>query len=520
MPSRFDGLAELHWREKAMNRWIVARAAFAVILSCLAGLPRAADAQSVTTYHNSLNRTGAYTVPGLTFAAAKKLHRVAGFNPTISGDVYAQPLYWEQGSGKPPLLIVATESNLVYALNANSGAAVWKTQLAPSVPGGTLPCGNISPEGITGTPVIDPAAGRLYLDASTIQGGSLPRHMIYALSLATGKIVAHWPLNVDNAMAARHASFTSELQGERSALQFFKGKLYITYAGRAGDCGSSNGAVYRGVVIEVTPSATPEITGDWETRAARGGIWAQGGASSDGISLFVTTGNTSGASHWGDGEAVLRLAPGLAHSFATKNYFTPAGWQTLDNDDADLGGTAAIPIRVRDGSGYVRRIIGFGKDGHAYLLNGANLGGIGHAIASPKVSNTRIITGPAIHQTATGTLVIFAGYAGLNENCSGTDLTMVKVTAAKAPLSIGWCVPINGSGAPIVTTTDGTQNAIVWAAGAEGDNELHGFNAVTGATVFSGAGTSMNGLHHFSTLIAANHRLYVAGDNALYAFAF
>jgi hypothetical protein len=504
-----------------MKRSNLGGAAFAAMLSCLAGLPQAAQAQNVTTYHNTLNRTGAYAVPGLTFAAAAKLHPVAGFHPTLSGNVYAQPLYWQQGAGKPPLLIVATESNTVYAFNANSGATIWKTQLAPPVPGGTLPCGNISPEGVTGTPVIDPATGRLYLDASTIQGGSLPRHMIYALSLATGKTVAHWPINVDNAMAARHAAFTSELQGERSALQFFKGKLYITYGGRAGDCGSSNGAIYRGVVIEVAPSATPTITGDWETRAARGGIWSQGGATSDGTSIFATTGNTSGANHWGDGEAVLRLAPGLAHSFATKNYFTPAGWLTLDADDADLGGTAAIPIRVPNGSAFAPRLIGFGKDGHAYLLNGADLGGIGHAIASPKVSNSGIITAPAIHQSPAGTLVIFAGNAGLRENCSGSDLTMVKVTAnAKTPVSIGWCVPINGSGAPIVTTTNGAENAIVWAAGAAGDNELHGFNAVTGATVFSGAGTSMTGLHSFGTLIAANHRLYVAGDNAVYAFAF
>ena len=73
----------------------------------------------------------------------------------------------------------------------------------------------------------------------TIQGGSLPRHMIYALSLANGRTVAHWPINVDNQMAARKANFSSELQGQRSSLQFFKGKLYVTYAGRAGDCGKS-----------------------------------------------------------------------------------------------------------------------------------------------------------------------------------------------------------------------------------------------------------------------------------------
>jgi outer membrane protein assembly factor BamB len=490
-------------------------------MSCLVIAPRGASAQNVVTYHNALDRSGAYTVPGLTFAAAAKIHKVAAFHPAISGNVYAQPLFWQAAGAKVGLLIVATESNLVYALNANTGALVWKTQVGTPVQSGMLPCGNISPEGVTGTPVIDAASGRLYLDASTVQAQNLPRHMIYALLLANGKVVPHWPLNVDTAMAARKASFSSELQGERSALQFFKGKLYISYGGRAGDCGSSTGAVYRGVVVEVTPSALPKITGDWETRAARGGIWSQGGVTSDGTSLFATTGNTSGANSWGDGEAVIRLLPGLARSSAAKDYFAPLNWKTLDNDDADLGGTAAVPFKVSTSSGTLFRLIGLGKDGYAFLLNAPSLGGIGHAIKNIRVSNSEIITAPAVYEGPADTLVAFTNPAGLSANCSGGSLTMLKVTGdAKTPMSIAWCAPLSGSGAPIITTTNGAANPIVWIAGAEGDNEIHGFDALTGKVVFSGANTGMTGLRHFGTLIAANGRFYVAADNTVYAFAF
>jgi hypothetical protein len=49
---------------------------------------------------------------------------------------------------------------------------------------------------------------------------------------------------------------------------------------------------------------------------------------------------------------------------------------------------------------------------------------------------------------------------------------------------------------------------------------LHGFNALTGQVVFSGAGTTMTGLHHFQTILATQRRLYVAADNTVYAFAF
>jgi outer membrane protein assembly factor BamB len=118
-------------------------------------------------------------------------------------------------------------------------------------------------------------------------------------------------------------------------------------------------------------------------------------------------------------------------------------------------------------------------------------------------------------------MVVFAGYAGLPANCSGTDLTMLKVTGdAKKPISIAWCVALDGTGAPIITTTNGSANSIVWATGGQGDNELHGFDASTGKIVFSGSGTTMTGLHPFSTLIAANHHLYVAADGTVYAFTF
>jgi Ca2+-binding RTX toxin-like protein len=89
-------------------------------------------------------------------------------------------------------------------------------------------------------------------------------------------------------------------------------------------------------------------------------------------------------------------------------------------------------------------------------------------------------------------------------------------------LRVAWCAAENGRGSPIVTTTDGKANAIVWAVGGEGDNRLHGFRGDTGAVVFSGGGPgdAMGEVRRFQTLIAAGGRLYVAGDQHVYAFAF
>jgi len=70
---------------------------------------------------------------------------------SVDGPVYAQPLI--VGSE----VIIATENDTVYALNESTGAVRWSRHLASPVPSG-LPCGDIDPSGITGTPVADVAA--------------------------------------------------------------------------------------------------------------------------------------------------------------------------------------------------------------------------------------------------------------------------------------------------------------------------------------------------------------------------
>jgi hypothetical protein len=79
---------------------------------------------------------------------------------------------------------------------------------------------------------------------------------------------------------------------------------------------------------------------------------------------------------------------------------------------------------------------------------------------------------------------------------------------------------MNGGGAPIVTTTDGTSEPIVWAAGAEGDDRLHGFRGDNGEELFSGraSGDGMSGLRHFATILVAGGRFYIAGDGRIFAF--
>ena len=63
----------------------------------------------------------------------------------------------------------------------------------------------------------------------------------------------------------------------------------------------------------------------------------------------------------------------------------------------------------------------------------------------------------------------------------------------------------NGQGSPWVTTTDGTNNAIVWVVGARGDQRLHGYDGDTGAVIYAGGGANelMTGTRQWNTGIVA-----------------
>ena len=71
-----------------------------------------------------------------------------------------------------------------------------------------------------------------------------------------------------------------------------------------------------------------------------------------------------------------------------------------------------------------------------------------------------------------------------------------------------------------MTTTDGTNNTIVWVAGVQGDQRLHGYNADTGAVIYAGGGANelMTGTRQWNTGIVARGRIYFAADNKIYAF--
>lgn len=471
--------------------------------------------KSILTYHGGPNRNGHFVVPSLTWERAKQLRFDPAFHADLSGELHAQPLFWQPTGAQPSLLIAATENNVVYALDAKTGQTVWKRELGKPVARAALPCGDIAPLGVTGTPVIDAASETLFLDAAVAlpSGAS---HLVFALSLKDGSVLPGWPVDIQGALAGQDPPFIATGQNQRGALLVVSNTVYVPF-GSFFDC-----RPYHGTVIGVSLNDPHKVT-RWATRAAGGGVWAPGGVASDGNSIFIATGNTFEATDWADGEAVIRLSLGLQGPPVQGDYFTPSDWRDLDAQDSDLGGIAPLLIDLPDDNGTPHPVVlAIGKDGKAYLLDRVNLGGVGGALAVAKISTHGAYAGAAAYPMGNS---IYAAFPTEGVVCSEEEsqrgLIVLSIHGGKPPtLGVAWCAQMKGFGAPIVTTTDGVSNPIVWAVGAQGDGLLHAFEGDTGEVLFSGPQQGLAGLHRLQTLIATQDHLYVGADGTIYAFAF
>jgi cell division septation protein DedD len=473
-----------------------------IIALLLIGIFPANAQVNVTQKNNNPSRDGHYIDAAFTPTNAANLTRDMGFNGAVVGNVHAQPLYIE-GGANGAMVIVVTASNNVYALHPDTGTVIWsRTDIGPAVTSG-LPCGNENPVGIIGTPVVDLASRSLFFDA--LISGSPIKHFIYSLNVDTGATNAGWPVDVNNA----GVGFTSLAQEERGAVALVNGIVYVPYSGYFGDCDSYHGWVV-GVHID-----DPSMVGGWHTAASKGGIWGHSGVASDGTNMFVITGNTVTSPHgtWGGGEAIIRLLAGPVFSGQPADFWAPTNWLNLDDSDTDLGGCSAILIDV-PGATPSQLVLALGKDGNAYLVNRNNLGGVTSPVASAGVDGTLRGQSSATYTTAQGTYFVFRAE-------DSSQIKAYKITPANPPtIMFAWNVSQNGKGSPWVTTTDGTNNAIVWVVGAQGDHRLHGYNGDTGDVVYAGGGANelMTGDRKWNSGMVARGSIYVANDNKVYKF--
>jgi outer membrane protein assembly factor BamB len=456
---------------------------------------------NVTQKNNNLSRDGLYIDSAFTPGNAANLVRDLGFNGTIVGNVHAQPLYIE-GGPNGPMIIVVTASNNVYALNAANGNIIWQRNVGTPVTSGL--CGlPIDPFGIIGTPAVDLASRTLFFNAMI--DGATKKHFVFSLNVDTGDINPGWPVDLNATVSYNGIPFTSRIENERGALAVVGGIVYVPFSGHHGDCDA-----YHGWVVGIQANNPFGVMG-WASTAVGGGIWGHSGVASDGTNMFVITGNTfNTGGNWMGGEAIIRLQAGPIFTGQTADHWAPFDWFALDGSDTDLGGVSAMLIDV-PGATPSQLVLALGKDGKAYLLNRNNLGGVAvPPVAQLSVGGAVRGQSAATYRTSQGTYFVF--------RLGSSSVKAYKITATNPPTIVSaWTALQSGQGSPWVTTTEGTNNAIVWVVGAQGDGKLYGYNGDTGTMIYSGTDV-MTGTRKWNSGIVARGSIYVANDNKVYAF--
>jgi hypothetical protein len=407
-----------------------------------------------TTYHQDNVRSGVESVPNITSAEARWAQPVR-----LDGQVYAEPLVCGD------TVYAATENNSVYAVNATSGTILWRTNLGAPVQGSTLPCGDINPSGITGTPVID-------LDTSTIYAVAFLNptiHELFGLSLRNGSVTSEVNVNPPGA--------TANVEQQRGALTLADGVVYIPYGGLAGDCGP-----YHGWVVGVPTDGAGGLLSYPVPTGREGGIWSPAGISvAPNGDLFVATGNSDATTTFDYGDAVIELTPSLK----VVGYFAPTNWAQLNSGDVDLGSVA--PTVLPNGE-----IFQIGKQGVGYILSSTDLGGVGGQLFNASVCSAGF--GGTAH---VGQSVVVPCTDGL-----------VDLSVGTSSFATSWRTTDFDAGSPIVTGN------IVWAVNIS-TADLLGFDLNSGRELFS---FPLGNVDHFISPAAAPGALFVAGGNQLFGF--
>ncbi len=260
-------------------------AALIVGMLLLPMFPKCAIAQddSVLTYHGGNSRSGNFVVPALSWEKVRSVHLDLTFEARVSGPLYAQPLYWHPLGSSSGTLFVATANNVVQAIDATSGKELWRRVVGRPVRRGSLPCGNIDPLGITGTPVIDPATQAIYFDAA-VELPSGPRHQVFGLSLKDGTVLPGWPVDVADALQQAGSQFDPTVQNQRAALSILDDTILVAFGGHFGDCGN-----YHGWVVGISLHDPSKLV-SFKTRARGGGIWSPGRIECGGTSALLYDG--------------------------------------------------------------------------------------------------------------------------------------------------------------------------------------------------------------------------------------
>ena len=311
-------------------------------------------------YHGSPSHSG-----HVGHAAGSPLHQI--WAADLQGAVYGEPLVVHRR------LIVATESDQVFGLNAKTGRTKWQVSLGTPQPQSGLPCGDIDPLGITGTPAYDRKTHTVFAVAETVGG----HHTLWAINPRNGH--REWHENLD-VLADRNPL----AEQQRSALLVTAHRVIVSFGGLYGDCDNYVG------YITSTPVSGKGRTHYYAVPTEReAGMWSAAGPmkGADG-NVYVASGNGAEVSgQWDRSDSVTELTP---KRLSVVSIFAPSTWPQDNAQDLDLGSSSPVGVRS------LHRIVIAGKRGVVYLLP-EHFNGIGSELAD--LDGCAAFGGPAVAGT-------------------------------------------------------------------------------------------------------------------------
>jgi hypothetical protein len=458
--------------------------------------------QSITTYHYDNYRTGwnqtettltPFNVNSSSFAVLESV--------PVDDQVDAQPLYMPgvnitAGSypGTHNVVYVATESNSVFAIDAQSGTILLSPNFGPPVPR-PLGCNNNGPNvGITSTPVIDSSTNTLYVMVYTQESGT-PEYMLHALDLGslTDK-VSPQQVSASHALTnGRTFQFNATYQRQRPGLLLANGNIYAGFGSFCDEAADVSRGWFLGWEEgTLTPLAANDL---FDFRATSpntfflSSIWMSGYAPSvdDSGNVLAVTGNSDYSGTTYDGitnmqESVLKISSDLS---SVLDLFTPADWASLDQGDTDFGSGGVMVLPDQQGA-YPHLAVAAGKEGNLFLMNEDSLGR--YSSSGNNVLGTYDIggcwCGPSYYVDPSDSIprVVTSG---------GSRVQVYQVLTSPSPsLNLAaQSTGLIGAGSGFFTTisSNGASNAVIWALSrpASGGTPVHlyAFNPDSGSTL-------------------------------------
>jgi hypothetical protein len=452
--------------------------AFSVLIFLAASL--ANGQTSITTYHVDNNRTG-WNSHETVLTPANVSQSTFGLLKAVklNDQVDAQPLFVPgvtitAGShqGVHDVVYIATESNTVYAIDAEAGTVLLSPNFGTPV-SYPLGCNNNGPNvGINSTPVIDPTSSTLYVIIYT-QDSTGPNYRVHALDLGslTDKVAPQVVVASHTLTNGTTFNFNATYQRQRPGLLLADGNIY---AGFGSFC-DFNANLSRGWLLgwatgSLTPLAANQVLDIQATSPDSfflSSIWMSGyGPSTDdsGNILFVT-GNSDPSGTTYDGvtniqESVIKVSSNLS---TVLDLFTPSDWSSLDQGDTDFGSGGVLVLPDQPGS-IPHLAVAAGKEGNLFLMNEDDLGG--YSTTNNNVLGTYYIGGCWCGQSY---FVDPSDGAGRVVTSGGLNIEVFKVQTSPSPalVKVSESVTFPGSvqdpGFFTSVSSNGTANPIIWA---------------------------------------------------------